>query len=387
MRSSSRPTSRRSTSIRSSSSGRATRSSPRASASSSIPPAARHPAVSRQLPDVAVPVVDDRREPCALPRQPEAKACPSIYTSRDRECWSINQKKIMRWLSAPRVFEIGRTAAFDFSRAPAPVEDMDGTMPRRGSGRSGSGRGRCPARREISPRCAVDPSASTAMYPEPAARWIQGASCSWSARCCSAASSTAPGAASPAGSGRRAEHVAEAAARLDRGAVALLGLALIVVAYLGMAPLWHVLASAVTQGHRRRADRVDRRRQHLADSADPLARDRLSIWFICRSWRALNAESRRHGSHLQVASAARGPGAQQREEDRPTGASGNARFASSAIAWPSRGRGRSSPPPGSRRVRRSSGASTCTRAAGGRASGASSWRPRPTWRWRCSSSA
>ena len=52
---------------------------------------------------------------------PEAKACPSIYTSRDRECWSINQKKITRWLSAPRVFEIGRTAAFDFSRAPTPV--------------------------------------------------------------------------------------------------------------------------------------------------------------------------------------------------------------------------------------------------------------------------
>jgi hypothetical protein len=79
----------------------------------------------------------------------------------------------MRWLSAPRLFEVGRTKAFDFSRAPTPVEDMDGDS--------------APGFRAVALRprtlpcsphelatCAVIHPSSTAMYPEPAARWIQG---------------------------------------------------------------------------------------------------------------------------------------------------------------------------------------------------------------------
>jgi hypothetical protein len=221
---------------------------------------------------------------------PEAKACPSVYAARDRECWSINQRKITRWLSAPRVFEIGRTAAFDFSRAPTPVEDMD-------AGDGGPGFRAVslrPRTLPCSPRdiatCAVIHPSSTAMYPEPAARWIQAGfllvvgalvlgglvNGTWSR-----AAGWVEGGALSISQRRIRAAIATP--------VALLGLALIVVAYLGLAPLWHVLASAATQGHDGEPIALIEGISIWPTVLVRLIATGLSIWFICRSWRALNA--------------------------------------------------------------------------------------------------
>jgi hypothetical protein len=220
---------------------------------------------------------------------PEAEACPNIYTPRDRECWSINQKKIMRWLSAPRLFEVGRTKAFDFSRAPMPVEDMDGDS--------------APGFRAVALRprtlpcsphelatCAVIHPSSTAMYPEPAARWIQGGFLIVVGALL--LGGLANGTVSRVAAWVAAGAVSISQRRLRRSIavpVALLGLALIVVAYLGLAPLWHVLANATTQGHDGEPIVLIQGVSIWPTVLIRLIATGLSIWFICRSWRALNA--------------------------------------------------------------------------------------------------
>jgi hypothetical protein len=49
-----------------------------------------------------------------------ADACRSAKPEDEKKCFGITQADISNWLSSPRVFEIGRKTAFDFSQIPKP---------------------------------------------------------------------------------------------------------------------------------------------------------------------------------------------------------------------------------------------------------------------------
>jgi hypothetical protein len=214
------------------------------------------------------------------------EACPDVFKASEQDCWGITQKKIMRWLGSPRVFEIGRKSAFDFSRVPPPPDDLDGD-PRQVHQLAATAALSC-SPRELGSCAAIHPSRS-AMYPEPAARWLQGAALLVIAGL--ALLGLANGVWGRVAAWLVVARANGTGARLRMVAIpiVLLAVALAFVAYTGIAPLWLGLAKWLTQDHNGEPIALLQGVSVWPTVLLRLLATALSIWFICRGWRALNA--------------------------------------------------------------------------------------------------
>ena len=202
----------------------------------------------------------------ARDRLPE---CDHITSLNESSCLGITQDLIDGWLASPRVFEIGRKSAFDFSK------DSTGSL------------------RDCSPMnlagCAYVHAPSSPMYPRPAARWFQLATIlvigavglaglfdgTWARLSERVSNRRAEG-----GPGRR-KHI-----YMTRAAFATLAL-LLLCAFFAEA-IWRDLAGLLTE-----AGDGEPIAWSLGVSTWPTEFLRaialvLSVYFIVRGWRALN---------------------------------------------------------------------------------------------------
>jgi hypothetical protein len=201
--------------------------------------------------------------------QAGATACAKVTLADEKRCLGISQDQITTWLKAPRVFEIGRRSAFDFSAAflgpsrPCTALQLDD--------------------------CADIHPPSSAMFPEPSSRWIRVAFWLWVGLLL--LWGLASGGWSRLGAWVFDPKPSVALISLRRLVVLTAGFVLVVLAaglYIDIGTVWHGIGHRLTEGR----------------NGEPFALvEGLSIWptmilraaalllsfaFICRSWHSLN---------------------------------------------------------------------------------------------------